>query len=358
MTSVADFTIIVPVFNREGLLETTLTSVKNQSLPTWECIVVDDQSTDRSASIAHGFARDDSRFVVVSSGDRGHEPRGANACRNIGVRMARIANVVFLDSDDALHPDCLKSRRRFCQDSPDLDFLVFAGQVFKSQPGDTPIIFNVPTPEPDLDRFLASDDPWQTSHVVWRCRTLQRLGDWDESLPSWQDWEYNLRALLAGATYRHWYIADSYWRMPSSDRGSIGSRARSLEHLRRHRALLASVVRKLQSQDLLSQNRRRSLAQRHFRLVQRYVNLGYYEDAREVWEETRKLELIQCTFAWEFTALSQILERIASPAASNRWLRRWAKLRGVFAPNRIGTIPTASAVGMGVRVLPEPPPTG
>ena len=63
-----DFTIVVPVFNREVLLDTTLRSVKAQTFRNWECIVVDDQSTDGSAAVADAIARDDSRFVVVSSG--------------------------------------------------------------------------------------------------------------------------------------------------------------------------------------------------------------------------------------------------------------------------------------------------
>ena len=270
--------------------------------------------------------------------------------------MARADRVIFLDSDDALHPLCLENRRRYCESHPDLDFLVFGGLAFLSRPGDMQVVYNVPALQPDLDRFLASDDPWQTSHVVWRKGTLRTLGDWDETLPSWQDWEYNVRTLLSGAKYHHWYIADCYWRLPSRERGSIGSHTRSLEHLNAHRSLLATVVQRLHSLNCLTPERRLFLAQRNFRIVQRYVHLGEYAKARETWKMGQENGLVKAAMVREFDLLSLILQRSASPAASNRWLRRWAKVRRVFSPNRIATISARDAQSLGVTVLSDPLP--
>src|SRR6266436_2095129 len=97
--------VIIPCYNRESLLGATLDSLLEQTFPHWEAIIIDDDSTDKSMEVARGYARIDSRFRVVS---RQGERRGANICRNQGLRIAGGDYVVFLDSDDLLLETCLE----------------------------------------------------------------------------------------------------------------------------------------------------------------------------------------------------------------------------------------------------------
>ncbi len=61
--------IVIPVHNRANLLPATLDSVKAQTFTDWECIIVDDHSTDGSAGVAEAYARNDRRFVVIKLPD-------------------------------------------------------------------------------------------------------------------------------------------------------------------------------------------------------------------------------------------------------------------------------------------------
>lgn len=93
--------VIVPVFNREGLLPETLDSVSAQTLQDWECIVVDDGSTDASLQVALGYAARDARFQAFR---RTSKTKGANVCRNEGLQRACGQYLQFLDSDDVIYP--------------------------------------------------------------------------------------------------------------------------------------------------------------------------------------------------------------------------------------------------------------
>lgn len=94
-------TIVVPVYNVEPYLRECLDSVLAQTFANWECICVDDGSTDESPSILDEFSRKDTRFRVI------HQRNGGlSAARNAGLDWF-FANsdsmyLTFLDSDDRI----------------------------------------------------------------------------------------------------------------------------------------------------------------------------------------------------------------------------------------------------------------
>lgn len=94
--------VIIANYNNAKYLPDCLRSVATQSFYDFECIVVDDGSTDDSAKIIRKFARKDGRFVPVFQ-----KNAGASAARNRGLDMARGEYIAFLDSDDCFCPDAL-----------------------------------------------------------------------------------------------------------------------------------------------------------------------------------------------------------------------------------------------------------
>ena len=56
--------IIIPVFNRESLILETLDSIKHQTYKNWECILIDDGSTDNTIKIINDYVLDDARFKL------------------------------------------------------------------------------------------------------------------------------------------------------------------------------------------------------------------------------------------------------------------------------------------------------
>ncbi len=87
--------IIVPVYNVEDYLERCLNSIQAQTLKKWECICIDDGSTDGSGAVLDAWAAKDARFVVIHK-----ENGGTSTARNAGLEKARGEYIGFVDPDD------------------------------------------------------------------------------------------------------------------------------------------------------------------------------------------------------------------------------------------------------------------
>lgn len=95
--------VIVPVYNVEKYMEECLWSIRRQTYPQFEVILVDDGSEDRSGAICDSWVQIDPRFRVI------HKTNGGlSDARNIGLREAAGELIAFVDSDDVLHPDMLR----------------------------------------------------------------------------------------------------------------------------------------------------------------------------------------------------------------------------------------------------------
>lgn len=95
--------VLMPVFNAAAVLERAVASVRAQSLPDWELLIVDDGSADESAAVIAGCAADDARIHTLAQGRN----TGAAAARNRALAMARGRYIAFLDADDAWLPEKL-----------------------------------------------------------------------------------------------------------------------------------------------------------------------------------------------------------------------------------------------------------
>ena len=100
--------IIIPTYNRAHFISETLDSVLAQTYQNWECIVVDDGSTDNTENIIKAYVNKDSRFQFYRRPST--KPKGANACRNFGFELSLGDFVNWFDSDDVMHCDKLKSQ--------------------------------------------------------------------------------------------------------------------------------------------------------------------------------------------------------------------------------------------------------
>lgn len=88
--------IILPNRNYSDFIAEAISSIKAQTLTDWECIIIDDASTDCSVRVIKDLIRGDKRFKLVEN----TESIGISATRNIGLDMATGEYIAFLDSDD------------------------------------------------------------------------------------------------------------------------------------------------------------------------------------------------------------------------------------------------------------------
>jgi len=104
-------TVVVPTWNRLPLVEEAIASVKAQTYPNWELIVVDDGSTDGTGERLRALR--DTRLRVLSQPHVGHLGRA----RNVGVAAGSGDLIAFLDSDDVWLPHKLELQVRALQAS-------------------------------------------------------------------------------------------------------------------------------------------------------------------------------------------------------------------------------------------------
>lgn len=95
--------VIVPVYNRESVLEKCIESVLHQTYNNIQLILVDDGSTDNSLSVCQSYAVKDSRVLVVHQSNR-----GPAVARNTGLDESKGKYIMFVDSDDCLHQKCIE----------------------------------------------------------------------------------------------------------------------------------------------------------------------------------------------------------------------------------------------------------
>ena len=92
--------IIVPVYNVRGYLESCLDSLQKQNYPKLEIILIDDGSTDGSGVLCDDFAKRDPRAKVIHQ-----QNKGLSGARNAGLSIATGTYITFIDSDDSVAPD-------------------------------------------------------------------------------------------------------------------------------------------------------------------------------------------------------------------------------------------------------------
>lgn len=97
--------IIIPVYNTERYIKQCLDSITKQTEKDFECILVDDGSTDESSTILDKYSKKDDRFIVFHKANG-----GVSSARNFGLNIAQGEYVIFMDADDLwISPHCLEN---------------------------------------------------------------------------------------------------------------------------------------------------------------------------------------------------------------------------------------------------------
>ena len=114
--------IIIPVYNVAPYIERCLQSIIDQTYHDFDCIIIDDRGTDGSMLIVEQFVQiynGDIRFSII----RHQQNEGISASRNTGMKAATGDYLFFIDSDDAITPDCIEILARLARQYPDADFV-------------------------------------------------------------------------------------------------------------------------------------------------------------------------------------------------------------------------------------------
>ncbi len=110
------FSIIIRTYNRSGTIVRALESLLRQSCQDWECIIIDDASSDNTAAVIRPYLSHRIRYER-------HAHHGSEVTRNLGIAAARGRYISFLDSDDEYQPEHLAIRQSILKDDPKIDLL-------------------------------------------------------------------------------------------------------------------------------------------------------------------------------------------------------------------------------------------
>lgn len=174
--------IIIPLYNREELIKNSLDSVLMQTNPHWECLVVDDGSTDNSCDVVEEYAKNDPRIILLRRTE--DRPKGPSACRNIGCEHAKGEYVYYLDSDDILEPHFCENISEQFEDNPGIDFIAVHVALFRGSIHDLEWLPPAPVPDiPVLDYFLFHSFKASTQTFCWRKTLLDKFPrHWPEDM--------------------------------------------------------------------------------------------------------------------------------------------------------------------------------
>ncbi|TYC17015.1 glycosyltransferase [Bizionia gelidisalsuginis] len=115
--------IIIPTFNRAHLIGETLDSIVAQTYKNWECIIVDDGSTDNTVEVINKYIEKDTRFQYHHRpSDR---PKGGNAARNYGFEVSKGEYVNWFDSDDIMLSNFIQKKITHFHYGMDFNFCAY-----------------------------------------------------------------------------------------------------------------------------------------------------------------------------------------------------------------------------------------
>lgn len=178
--------IIVPCYNQANYLEECFQSVLNQTYINWECIMVNDGSSDNTEEICEQWCKNDSRFIYI-----GQNNEGVSKARNTGIENCKGNYILPLDGDDKISENYVELCLKNLQQNPDTKIVY--GPIF---------------------RFGAENAKWEIPSYKFEnfifgncihCSGMFRKNEWvlnngyDENMKfGIEDWEFWLNMLKRG----------------------------------------------------------------------------------------------------------------------------------------------------------------
>lgn len=190
--------IIVPCYNQGKYIPDAVASLQTQTYPNWECLIINDGSTDDTRSVAAALAASDDRVRLINQPNR-----GLSAARNRGLDCITGQYVQFLDADDKLLPHKFERQLGMLKGARGLalaycDYRRGSAEDIDVQPN--PPAPYLPPRYGDAPLLLQLARDWETRMSIpphcflFDARLFSQHGvRFDETLPNHEDWECWMR---------------------------------------------------------------------------------------------------------------------------------------------------------------------
>ena len=198
--------IIVPTYNRPQMLDRALKSIEGQTYQDYEIIIVNDAGTN-----VLDVAKKYEKTVLIEH----TENKGLPATRNTGISMARGKYIAFLDDDDFYFPIHLEVLVRALEEGVD-------GAYTESYRWDNEQVFNHTLSADFSPERIAAGCPFYVNNVMIKAELFRQF-QFDENLPSHEDYDLWLTMSGCGITFRHIELITAIYSRGRGD-GQISDR--------------------------------------------------------------------------------------------------------------------------------------
>lgn len=202
----AFFTVIIPLYNKENFIESTLKSVLNQSFGDFEVLIINDGSTDKSKEKVLNFK--DTRIHYFHK-----ENGGVSTARNFGIEKASSNYITFIDADDYWYPDFLQEISENIYRLPDLKVFSAAIEVETSKKVIRSSYSIVKTGDCEMVNYFEAslkETVICTSCAVFHKSVFEKTGGFDIHLKSGEDTDMWIRIGLIFPILFSWKILARY----------------------------------------------------------------------------------------------------------------------------------------------------
>lgn len=200
--------IIIPCYNQGKFLEETLNSVYNQKYQNWECLIINDGSTDDTEVIGKKWSSFDKRFKYFFK-----ENGGLSSARNFGILNSKGDWLQLLDSDDLIEENKIESQIQMVNHFQ-ADILISGYRYFYSEEGISklriigrnnliPEVCILEQDNVDLITLFETRNPFVISAPLYKKSIFEKVGLFDEALIALEDWDFHLRCAKKGIKFQH-----------------------------------------------------------------------------------------------------------------------------------------------------------
>ena len=208
-----EITVIMPCYNYAHYIKETIDSLKNSTYKKWNCIIVNDGSTDDSENVIFNLIKDDKRFVYIKQPNK-----GLSGARNIGIRAANTKYILCLDPDDKISPTYIENGIKYLNEHEDVTLYYGKAKMFYDD--GTEEDWNLP--KYSYEQLIYSNCIY--SAFIYRKKDYERIGGYDENMRGYEDWEFLVRLL---SDNRKIYMTDDvvfYYRRHDGSMDSIAKK--------------------------------------------------------------------------------------------------------------------------------------
>lgn len=210
------FSVVVPAYNAESTLADTLEALIAQDYGDWECVIVDDGSTDHTSAVASAYARGDRRIRVVHQ-----ENQGTAGAYNTGVENARGDFIVLCSADDILLPQHLRAIADFTEAEDGFDIYSTNGYLWRSDTNQKRLVYPPGTKDEVASLSLADviDHCFYSVGAAYRSELFTLVGGYRVGVFG-EDYDFWLRTMAKGARHRYLPQALSLHRVSSTQKSA------------------------------------------------------------------------------------------------------------------------------------------